>query len=335
MDSNIVTGLAYILIGGVFSGVFAIPFKKNVTWKWENNWFVWSFVALLLAPWLVGIITVPHLFSAITADTSCLWLVFAFGLVWGYGAILFGKGIDTLGVSLGQPIMLGLINSIGTLMPLVTTDATALLTPSGLKIVGGVLVILLGIVFYSIAGSMRVATDQRGENGKVIPKSTFKKGLIICILAGVFGPMINFAFVYGEPMRQAAIVDGTSLANAANPIWCVALSAGFVINIIACVRSFRRNRSFGIYGKNVLGVAFAAFGGLLWYMSIMFYGMGGNIIGEQGASIGWATMQSSAIIAGCVAGCIAGEWKNSSRKSMLFMFAGLFLLVAGVIIIAF
>ena len=29
MENNIITGLLYIVIGGIFSGTFAIPFKKN------------------------------------------------------------------------------------------------------------------------------------------------------------------------------------------------------------------------------------------------------------------------------------------------------------------
>lgn len=334
MENSIITGLAYILIGGTFSGVFAVPFKKNRGWRWENNWFVWSFVALLIAPWIVGMITVPQLFSAITSDISCLMLVIVFGLIWGYGAILFGKGIDALGVSLGQPIMLGLINSVGTIMPIAIKDPSLLLTPMGIKTICGVMIILIGIVFYSIAGGMKSRDDSRKGDEKCRDSSKFKRGLIICILAGVFGPMINFAFVYGEPMQAYAIELGAEPVNAANSIWCVALTAGFIINIIACAVSFRSNASWSIYKGNILGVLFAAAGGVLWYMSIMFYGMGGNLIGEQGSSIGWATMQSVAIIAGCVAGLISGEWRNVCRRGIVMMFIGLVLLVAGVVTIA-
>ena len=328
-----ITGLAYILVGGTFSGIFAIPFKKNTGWKWENNWFIWSFVALLIAPWVVAAATVPDLYAAITSDMFCLLLVAVFGLIWGYGAILFGKGIDALGVSLGQPIMLGLINSVGTLMPIVIKDPALLMTPAGIKTVCGVLIIMVGIVFYSIAGGLKM--KEKSNQVAVANGVAFKKGLVICVLAGIFGPMVNFAFVFGEPMQHFAIQAGASAVNAANPIWCIVLSAGFIINVIACILSFRKNNTWRIYRGNMMGVAFAALGGLMWYLSIMFYGMGGNVIGEQGASIGWATMQSTAIIAGCIAGVIAGEWKGCSRKSMSAMLLGLLLLVIGVVTIAF
>lgn len=57
----------------------------------------------------------------------------------------------------------------------------------------------------------------------------------------------------------------------------------------------------------------ASLAGVLWYLSIMFYGMGGSFMGVLGASVGWATMQSTAIIAGNVAGLASGEWKGATR----------------------
>lgn len=333
MVSTMITGLLYIVLGGICSGTFAIPFKKNTGWQWENNWFVWSFAALLITPWIVGLTTVPELFASITADRYALLVVVISGLLWGYGAILFGKGIDILGVSLGIPIMLGLINSVGTLAPIVIKDSTSLLTMSGLKIIAGVVIMLIGIVLYSIAGG-RKSDAQKRQNTESVKSNRFKRGIIISILAGVFGPMINIAFVVGEPMSNYAIASGTSAINAANPIWCVALSTGFIVNVIACIISFRKNDTWKIYRGNTKGVAFAAIGGVIWYVSIMLYGMGGGILGSSGASLGWATMQSTAIIAGAMAGIIAGEWRGASSVSLRYMFGGLICLILGLIVIA-
>jgi len=63
--------------------------------------------------------------------------------------------------------------------------------------------------------------------------------------------------------------------------------------------------------------------------------MGGTNLGKSGASIGWATMQSAAIVAANVAGIISGEWKGASRKHYSIMISGMVLLIAGTIIIAF
>lgn len=336
MGNNIVTGLLYIFIAGIFSGLFAIPFKKNPTWKWENNWFVWSIVALLLAPWVVALATVPSLFTVLSADSTSLLLVIVFGLIWGYGAILFGKGIDLLGVSLGLPIMLGLINSSGTLLPLILKDPNLLLQPEGIKIVIGIIVILGGIIFYSIAGSKR-DKELNGSGSKDLSTKgkSFKKGLIVAVLAGIFGPMINIAFVYGQPIQSYAELQGASPLYATNAIWCVVLSAGFIINALECIRLFRKEQTWQIYkGHAIISFIFPIISGIIWYLSIMFYGMGGNVIGANGASTGWAIMQSTAIIASCGSGILLGEWKGTSHQVKSPIYIGLLLLVIGIIIIA-
>jgi L-rhamnose-H+ transport protein len=328
------TGILFIITAGIFSGTFALPFNRNKGWMWENNWFIWSFTALLVLPWIAAFLTVPELLTVLGSESSCLGLVTLFGLLWGVGAIMFGKGLNVLGISLALPIMQGLINSVGSIMPIALKNPALLLESAGIKLIIGVIIILTGIVFYSLAGS-RKEKELRGGGVQKNSRSNFKKGLLICIIAGIFGPMINFAFVYGEPLQSKAITMGASPVFAANAIWCIVLTAGFVANIIECIRLFRQNDSRKNYRNGIgKGLVFAVLAGILWYFSIMFYGMGGNSMGEMGASVGWATMQSVAIVAGSVAGIIAGEWKNVSRKAMTPMWIGLALLIVGVVVIA-
>jgi L-rhamnose-H+ transport protein len=329
------TGILLIVMAGTFSGTFALPFNFNKGWKWENNWFIWSFTALLIAPWIAAFSTVPGLLTVLGSEADCLYLVTLFGLLWGVGSIMFGKGLHILGISLALPIMQGLINSVGTVMPIILKNPAGLFEPDGIKIIIGVTIIIAGIIFYSIAGSRK----EKGRQDETVQsrksRSNFKKGLLICILAGVFGPMINFAFVYGKPLQDRAVEMGALPVFSANAIWCIVLTAGFIINVFECIRLFRRNGSRICYKiKTGKGILFAMLGGVLWYLSIMFYGMGGNSMGEMAASVGWATMQSMAIITGNVAGIITGEWKGANRKAITPMVAGLILLVIGVIVIA-
>ena len=100
MENNAILGFLFIIIGGIFSGTFSTPFKFNKKWKWENNWLIWSFTALLFAPWIISFFTIPHLTEVYGSESSNLMLVILFGLIWGVGAILFGKGIDYLGIRL-------------------------------------------------------------------------------------------------------------------------------------------------------------------------------------------------------------------------------------------
>ncbi len=330
MDSTVL-GLLFVVIAGFAAGTFAIPFKFAKGWQWENNWLVWSVVALLIAPWLIAFTTVPDLLSIYKAQPGNLLLIALFGVIWGIGAIMFGKGIDLLGISLSLPIMLGLINAVGTIMPMAINNPEELLSPTGLKIILGVLIILIGIAIVSIAGNKKATNE---NSGSPAAKKTFVIGLIVCLLAGVFGPMINFAFVFGKPIQNEAVQMGASLLNSANPVWSITLTGGFIANAIYCIYLLRKNNTYNNYQGKVNYMIFPIFAGVIWYLSIMFYGMGSISLGELGSSVGWATMQTLSILFGNIAGILAGEWKGASRKVFAILFSGVFCLMIGLIVIA-
>ena len=194
--------------------------------------------------------------------------------------------------------------------------------------------LLAGIILFALAGSRKEQSEGSRQTGAQ-SRSRFRKGLVICLLAGIFGPMINFAFVYGAPLQQQAVALGADPVYAGNAVWSVALTAGFLINAAECIRLFRRNRTWKHYAsRRVPGITLAAVAGIVWYMSIMLYGMGGNRMGEAGASVGWAVMQSVAIIAGNAAGICSGEWRATTRHAQWPMAAGLCCLVLGVVILS-
>lgn len=333
METNYLAGLSLIAAGGLFAGSFAVPFSRNRDWKWENNWLIWSFVALVAAPWIVAAMTVPGLLGVYASECQSLAVVAFFGLIWGVGAILFGRGIDLLGVGLSMPIMLGLTNVIGTLMPVVLRDPGELLTSSGIRLIAGVSVIVLGIVFYSIAGSWK---EQDGPARKTGAQSGFMKGLLVCLLAGVLSPMVNFAFVFGAPLQQQALAAGTDPVYTSNAVWSIALTAGCLVNAGYCIYLLRSRKTGVLYRcGRWANWCWAALAGVLWYVSMMFYGMGGSFLGDAGTSVGWALMQSLAILTGNLAGLFSGEWRDASPASRRTMWLGLSCLLAGVFIVAF
>jgi len=319
------SGFLFIIISGCFSGIFSTFFNKNKKWAWENNWLVWSVMALIVCPFIAVYFTIPDVLTVYANHPSTTGIIAALGIAWGIGALLFGKGIDSLGISLAIPIMQGLINSIGTLVPyLMNYDSTA--SPS-YNIPIGVLVILLGIIIFSNAGKEKEKDTKRTSN--------FTKGLIICILAGILGPMINFAFVLGEPLQETAIKLGTEKLFSANATWAIIFITAFIVNMLQCFYLLKKNKTIGLYKQSsIINYVWAAIAGIVWYGSIFLYGIGCNYIGDNAASIGWAMMQTISIIAGNVAGIMMGEWKGASRASWTKMLIGMFFLILGVLIIS-
>lgn len=328
MGTAVFSGILLILVSGCFSGIFSTPFNKNKKWSWENNWLVWSVFALIVCPFIAVSLTVPNVFSVYAANPSTTAIIAFFGIVWGISALLFGKGIDYLGVSLAIPIMQGLINAIGTIAPFLFKSPSDLFTPEYFNILIGVGVTIAGIILFSNAGKSKSEEVKTGKS--------FKTGLLICILAGVFGPLINFGFVYGEPLQETAVQLGAKSLFAANATWAVIFFAGFLVNAARCIYLLRKNGTGQVYRESKCrNFLWASLAGILWYGSILLYGMGCNHMGTYAASVGWAIMQATAIIASNVAGILMGEWKGASRAAILKMAAGMLLLVISVVIFSF
>lgn len=331
MKSMLFIGLLLVIFGGICSGIFAIPFKCTKKWNWENHWFIWSIIALIIAPWFVSSYDLKSIITLYSQNTESLIYISIFGLLWGFGAILFGKGIAYLGNSLGLSIMQGLINIIGTMAPIIYLDSSKLLSPLGMRLLIGICIMFIGILMFANAGKSRDGnTIADGKN------KNFKRGLIICILAGILGPMINISFVYGQSLIQSAVDMGMPQYMASNTVWSIALTSGAIINIIECVRLFKKNKSWSLYKTNTRnGLLADSLSGIIWFSSILLYGIGVLKMGKYGTSVGWATMQGVCILAANTAGILTKEWKGSDKSTMNKLYLGIVFLLIGILVIAF
>jgi len=334
MEINLMLGFSFVLIAGLFSGAFALPMKFTSKWQWENVWLMFSIWALLISPWIVAIFTVTDLFSVYrAAPTNELLLVLLFGLIWGVGGITFGKGLDYLGLALGMAIMMGLITAIGTLVPIFVLNPEIIGTSKGNRLFLGVFVLIIGIIILAYAGKMR-ETDKGNKSSNNPNSKLFIKGLIIAIIAGVFGPMINFAFVFGDEIQLIAEQTGTTKQNVGNTIWPLTFLGGGLVNVGYCIFLLKKNESYKLF-KNSTNLYWIStiLMGIIWFGSIMFYGMAASNLGELGKSIGWASFQSVAIITSNVIGLLSGEWEKANKNTKLTLFIGIISLIIGIFII--
>ena len=150
-----VLGLLLITLGGFAAGSFYIPFKKVRSWAWESYWLVNGVFSWIIMPWLIAFLTVPALCLVLreAPASSILW-TFLFGLLWGIGGLTFGLSMRYLGMSLGYAIALGFCAAFGTIVPPIYqgTFGELITSVSGLIILAGVLVCLVGIAICGWAG---------------------------------------------------------------------------------------------------------------------------------------------------------------------------------------
>lgn len=338
MNQNAIIGFAFTLLAGLLAGSFALPMKFTTGWKWQHNWGVFAIWALFIMPFTVAIFSIPDLQTVYrTADNVTLLKVFLLGLGWGIGVICFGLGLEYLGIALGLSIMLGLVISLGALFPIILFYPDELTSPKGLNIMLGSGIILVGIIICAVAGAKRDKIRQ-GNTSTLgsLKSSVFIKGLVVAILAGLLSTMQNIGFVAGKPIQEIAVGLGANSLNAGNAVWPVLMAGCLIANLAYCVYLIAKYKEWGLFtaAKKWYWLAIAA-SGIAWFLCMMFFGMGVSKLGKLGPSIGWASFQTFAIITGNAIGFIFREWQNSPTRLIVLNWLGIFLLMAGIIVLAF
>src|ERR1700757_4210561 len=153
---TIALGLTVVFFAGFLQGTFILPMRYTCDWKWEHSWFVFSLLGMLVLNALIGFATIPVLLSIYAATPhSTLFILSALGLGWGTGAILFGLGMERLGMSLGYPIIMGLIAVLGGLIPFLLFHPNDLLSRRGCLYLLGTILAIAGIILCSKAAARR------------------------------------------------------------------------------------------------------------------------------------------------------------------------------------
>src|SRR5215468_9955902 len=140
---SLITGFLLVLLAGVLQGTFVLPMTLVRGWKWEHTWATFSLLGMFIFNWLVVIALVPNIFAVYSAaPRGDLTILALFGAGWGIGAVLFGLGMEKLGMALGYPIIMGLIASLGAVIPLLIFFPETLITRRGLALLTGTALVI-------------------------------------------------------------------------------------------------------------------------------------------------------------------------------------------------
>jgi len=330
-------GILLILLASLFNGNFTVPMKFTKKWEWEHSWGMWALWACLILPFIVAYYSVPDLGQAYSnSSVKDISLTLGAGFVWGLSAIAFGIGVAETGVAVGFSIIMGLVITTGTLVPLITKNPETIPTPAGGCILLGLGAMVVGIVLCGRAGNKKDKDQIAQTETSNKSRGAFKRGILMCILAGVFGPMINFSFIFGEPIKNKAIELGANSFWANNTIWFITLLGGFVANGGYCLYlmlkkgTVKKYYEQGCFSHWIMGLLM----GVFFTTGILLYGIGTAKIGTLGTSIGWALFQGPTIIVANISGYLTGEWKNTEKKTVRTMFMGVLVILVGIILVA-
>ena len=328
-------GYLLVISAGILQGSFMLPMKFTRRWAWENTWLGFTSTAYLLWPWLLVLLTLPHL-GSIYAATSyrSIMLVELFGLGWGLGALTFGLGVDLLGLGLGFTIILGFSASAGTLIPMAFLSPEKLARPQGLLTLASIVLVLGGLVLCSSGGKIR---DARQKTAKDEKKSSFGLGVAICIASGLLSSCGNLGFAFGGEVIQRAIEKGARPSMAGNSLWALMTIPLFLCNASYCFYLLKKHGTRSRFFEPGTGLYWilAATMGLLWMGGFVCYAPGTRLLGPLGASVGWAIMLSAMVIMANVWGFLTGEWKDAGQKAHLFLLSGVVTLIVAIGVVGY
>ncbi|OJY91331.1 MAG: hypothetical protein BGP14_16025 [Sphingobacteriales bacterium 44-15] len=334
-------GILFHSIGGFSSASYYVPTYKIKQWHWQTYWIMLGFVAWMIMPSIGGWITTSGLFDILSgASFGAKFLTYFYGVLWGFGGLMAGLGIRYLGLALGQSICLGVCVIIGTIVPAAMDHKLGLLfnTTPGLVILLGFLICLLGIIFCGYAGVLKDKNLPAGAQKYVSVKEfSAVRGLVMAVAGGVMSSFMALAINAGSPIAVEAFRAGTQKVFVNIPIFVLALAGGFTTNFIYAAILTTRKKTIsdfqlkepGLLAKNFL---LSALAGIMWYCQYFFYGMGATKMGQYDFA-SWTLHLATIIIFSNLWGIYLKEWENINRKTKLFLWTGIILLIISVVLI--
>jgi len=141
---------------------------------------------------------------------------------------------------------LGYTAAFGTLMPPIFRGQFAsdvLGTRSGLVILAGVGICMLGIVFAGAAGMSKEKEMSEEQKKAAIKEFNLKRGLAVATFSGVMSACFAYGLAAGDPIKDLTVRFGTPALWQGLPVLVVLLLGGFTTNFVWCVLLNIRNRT--------------------------------------------------------------------------------------------
>jgi L-rhamnose-H+ transport protein len=329
---NTELGVVLAMAGGVMVGNCMLPLNYLRSWRWENAWIVFSIVALLVLPWVLAFLRVPHLLSVYShVDGSNFVMPFLYGAGWGVAQVLFGLAVVRVGMALAFAITIGLSAALGTLVPILFKDSHRLATGRGSVLWLGLLLMIAGVAACSWAGRQRETAPQAAQEGQ----RSYMAGVLMAALAGLLAPMLNYALAFGGSFMVEALRQHAAAADAPYAVWPIALAGGAVPNLAYAVFLANRNASWTKFRPVWPDLLLGSIMGILWMGSVAIYGTATTFLGLLGASVGWSIYQICIILTANISGWLAGEWKGAGLRLRVVLWGGLLLLGSATVAIAY
>jgi L-rhamnose-H+ transport protein len=341
--SPLIPGFTLIFLAAVTGGVFAVPYKMQRRFAWENTWPVGFLFALIIIPLGVVSIFLPVWLSAVrAAGVATVMTAIGFGFMWGWGAVTFAVGISSVGLSLGYATTMGIATTVGSIIPMVRRwDAV----PGNAKavILFGIAICIVGVAVCGRAGMLResaagLSAGSVASPGTAsgLPTRAFLIGLSWCVLSGFLSACANLGFDFAGRVAAEAQRLGAGPLPASIGRWITVYWGGYFAILLGSGYSMIKKGTWKNYfapgaGRD-FGLCIAL--GCLHFLAQIPYGMGAYFLGTLGTTVGWAVNIASSLLVANLFGFLIGEWKAAPKVSIKTLCLGLATLVIAMVVLA-
>lgn len=339
MQSNPILGTLLHAIGGVSASSCYTPQSKIKNWSWGTFWLVQASFAWIIAPFLLGWLTVPGFFQILaTAPGDVFWGAFLLGGLYGFGGMSFGLAIKHIGYSLTYTIAIGISAVLGTLAPLLLKGTLIeYFSRSGSTIIGsGMVLSVIGVALCGWAGFRKERDLEKLGSGAF--KFNMSTGLVLAIIGGVLSAVFNISLEHGQLIADMAAQNGAGVFEG-NAKMIVSTSGCFVVNFVWFIVLGIKDKTLKEFTVSaeltantlIKNTLWSALAGVMWCTQFLFYGLGHVQMGRF-QFISWVLHMSMLIFFSYGIGVIMKEWKNVSRKTYTTLLIALITLMISFVV---
>ena len=256
MLPTLLPGIVVVALAGLIMGTSPWPLKLMRRFQYEHFAFVSMLFALVVLPWAITLAFCPQPLAALgEVDRGVLLKANVFTLCWGVAQVLAMLCFVRIGVSLTYGILCSIGAAVGVIVPMVYKasgvfqQSPDLLSTPGLIIIAGTAIMLLGVVFASLAGAGREKLQGQSANESSGSMNTggFAVGLVMVVAAGVLSVGWVCAFTYSQdPIIRAMKAHGAADFPAGIAVWAIALLGAALPNVLYPAALMTRNKSWGV-----------------------------------------------------------------------------------------
>ncbi len=342
----IIIAVILAMLAGMMNGSYAFP-VKNIKQTWPDGliWFVFSFFAFLIMPWITNFVINPQIMHFIAViPEHLLWIELISGFIFGLGMALFTFSLNYIGMGISFLLNIGTGTVIATLLPILVKNITAFTSLFGLLELLAMMIFIVGIIVAIAASTVRHKmlghVYSNRDNTQISRSLNIKQnstGIIFGILSGVLTSGQGFAYVYALPdIMQIATQHAFSPLSAANISWILLFNGAFIpYTLLFLVKSIKQH-AFISFQKNTLqNIAWLIVMSILYFICLILFSQSALLVGHFGGVISWPLFMIFIIFTSNFWGIVQGEWKNANSTARILLWTSIVIMILAVLVLAY